>query len=29
MIFREFYTGSDTDLSDDERSRLEDLFTTR
>ena len=29
MLFREFYTGSDTDLTDLERSRLEELFTTQ
>ena len=29
MIFREFYTGSETDLTEDERSRLEELFSTR
>lgn len=29
MIFREFYTGSDTDLSPEEREVLESLFTTQ
>ena len=29
MIFREFYTGSEEDLNDNERQILEDLFTTK
>jgi len=29
MLFKEFYTGSETDLSDEERHRLEELFTTQ
>ena len=29
ILFREFYTGSDNDLTTDERSVLESLFTTK
>ncbi len=29
MIFREFYTGSQADLTPDERQELEALFTTQ